>query len=179
MRKTVGFVSRRLCYDDGMSPEVVLIGLLTLPVLVLMLLKANASLVFLSACLGAVLLTYVGSDASSFANTFMPNLSANNLKLFLVLLPVVLTTVFMIRTVNGKHLAFNVLPALGTGLLLALLVVPLLPTHLAQQTRSSELWHTLQQLQTLIVGVSALTCLFFLWMQRPKTAHDKHSKRHK
>jgi hypothetical protein len=162
-----------------MSPDVTLALLAGLPVLVLMLLRVNATLVFLSACLGAVLLQLVGADANDFFAMFLPALSGNDLKLGLLLLPVVLTTIFMIKTVQGTKLAFNLLPALGFGFLLALLIVPLLPGGESFALRGSQIWHVAQQLQSLVIGVSALICLLFLWMQRPKNHHDKHGKHHK
>lgn len=170
-----------MCYDYGMSPDVVLLLLAGVPVAVLMLWRINASFVFLSACLGTVLLTFVGKDATDFASMFLPWLNGNNLKLALLLLPVVLTTFFMVKTIKHSQLLFNVLPAVGTGLVLALLVVPLLPVDYAGQVKASMVWHELEQVQTLIVGASALACLVFLWSQRPKTDHTKakhHSKHH-
>lgn len=162
-----------------MSPDAVALLFLAVPLVVLMLLRVNASLVFLSACLGAVLLHYVGNDAADFANMFLPFLSGNNLRLALVFLPVVLTTIFMIKTVRGASLLFNILPAVGTGLLIAIMAIPLLPHDLAVQVQASSVWHTLQQVQALAVGASALVCLFFLWTQRPKHSQDKHAKHHK
>lgn len=164
-----------------MSPDVMLILLVGVPVAVLMIWRINAALVFLSACLGVVLLTLVGNDANDFADMFLPFLSGNNLKLVLLLLPVVLTTIFMVKTLKGGWLLFNILPAIGTGLVLALLVTPLLPPDYSQQVQASAMWHQLQQLQSLVIGASALACLFFLWSQRPKHASDRHGhhgKRH-
>jgi hypothetical protein len=162
-----------------MSPDVLFMGLMAIPVLLFMILRVNASLVFMSACLGAVLLQYVGSEANEFFTMFMPKVPVADIKLGLVLLPVVLTTLFMIKTVKGAKLAFNLLPALGTGLLLAFLIVPLLSVSITQNITSSQTWHQVQNLQAMIVGVSALICLFFLWLQRPKAhAEEKHSKHH-
>jgi hypothetical protein len=162
-----------------MSPDVLFMGLMALPVVLFMLLRVNASLVFMSACLGSVLLEYVGSEANQFFTMFMPKVPVGDIKLGLVLLPVVLTTVFMIKTVKGARLAFNLFPAVGTGLLLALLVVPLLPIGITKNITASQTWHQVQDLQAMIVGVSALLCLFFLWLQRPKSHKDeKHSKTH-
>jgi hypothetical protein len=164
-----------------MSPDVTLLLLVGAPVAILMLWRINASLVFLSACLGTVLLRFVGDDASDFAGMFLPFLSGNNLKLALVLLPVVLTTIFMMKTLRGGQLLFNTLPALGTGLILALLIVPLLPSEYVAQVQSSVVWRQLLQLQALVVGASALACLVFLWSQRPKQSHGKlghHTKHH-
>jgi hypothetical protein len=162
-----------------MSPDVTLALLAGVPVLILMLLRVNATLVFLSACLGAVLLLFVGADANDFFAMFLPSVDGNNLKLGLLLLPVVLTTILMIRTVQGSKLLFNLLPALGFGFLLALLVVPLLPPGESFALRGSQTWHVALQLQSLVIGASALICLLFLWMQRPKDHHGKHGKHHK
>jgi hypothetical protein len=161
-----------------MSPDLTLLLLIGGPALLLMLLRVNASLVFLSTCLGAVLLQLVGGDANDFFSMFLPSLSGNNLQIGLLLLPVVLTTVFMIKTVHGGKLLFNLLPALGTGFLLSLLLVPLLPGGEAYALQHSQSWDVVQQLQALAIGASALTCLLFIWMQRPKGHEGKH-KRHK
>jgi hypothetical protein len=163
-----------------MSPDVLFLLLIGVPVAVLMLLRVNASLVFLSTCLGAVLLKYVGTDVADFVNMFMPSVNVNYVNMAMLLLPPVLTTVFMIKTVNGMKLVFNLLPALGSGFLLALLIVPLLSDTLAGQVQATHLWEQSQQLKSLVIGLSALVCLFFLWLQRPKHGKEgKHGKRGK
>lgn len=158
-----------------MSPDVILLVLIAVPVLALMVLRVNAALVFLSVCLGSVLLKYVGDEAAYFAGVFLPKVDPNTLRLILLLIPVVLTSLIMIKTVKGRSLFFNILPAVGTGLVLAFLVVPLLPTGVHHNVVASETWHQVQQCQALIVGLSALICLFILWAQRPKyRGEDKH-----
>ncbi|MCA9325132.1 hypothetical protein KDA23_03660 [Candidatus Saccharibacteria bacterium] len=164
-----------------MSPDLLFILLIAVPVVVLMLLRVNAALVFLSACLGAVLLKYVGPDIADFMDMFLPAVNVNYVNMGVLLLPPVLTTVFMIKTVNGMKLAFNLLPAAGTGFLLALLLVPLLSDTLAGEVQATDVWHTMEQLQSLVIGLSALVCLFFLWLQRPKHHKGKlgkHGKHH-
>jgi hypothetical protein len=153
--------------------------MLAVPTIIFMVLRVNASLVFLSACLGAVLSQYVGAEANNFFSLFMPSLQGNDIKIVLVALPVVLTTIFMIRTVHGGRLMFNILPALGASLLLAILIVPLLSDAQVATVKASTTWHQIENLQALIVGVSALTCLFFIWLQRPKTGHHEGKKYHK
>ena len=168
-----------------MSPEATLGAIVVLPVVLLVLLRVNAALVFLSLCLGDVLVQFVAPDANTFFQLFSAKVPAgldtgnDNLKIALLLFPVVLTAIFMIRTVSGTgRLALNVLPAIGVGLLGALLIVPLLPPGLSHNIVRSDLWDQVQKLQTLIVGASALTCLLVLWLQRPH-AGAKHGKKHK
>lgn len=167
-----------------MSPETVLAGIVVVPVVLLMVLRVNAALVFLSLCLGDVLVRFTANDASSFLTTFTGShtvtsvtTSNSNVKIILLLFPVVLTTIFMIRTVHGNsRLLLNILPAAGVGLLGALLVVPLLPPGAAHGIIGSPLWNQAQNAQVLIVGGSALVCLLVLWMQRPKAGKRKHHK---
>jgi hypothetical protein len=166
------------------TPEVTLGAIVLIPVVLLVLFRINATLVFLSLCLGDVLVQFVAPDANSLLQLFSAHVPAgidtgnDNLKIILLLLPVVLTAVFMIRTVSGTaRLLLNILPAAGVGLLGALLVVPLLPPGLSHNIVSSQLWDEVQKAQNLIVGTSALVCLLVLWLQRPHTG--KLGKKHK
>jgi hypothetical protein len=166
-----------------MTPEVVLGAIVLIPAAFLMLLRVNATLVFLSLCLGDVLVQFVAPDANSFLQLFSAHVPASvdkgndTVKIILLLLPVVLTAIFMVRTVRGSgKLLLNVLPAAGVGLLGALLVVPLLPPGLSHNIVNSSLWEQVQKAQNLIVGTSALVCLLVLWLQRPKAGKDKHGK---
>lgn len=167
-----------------MTPVITLAAIVLVPVLVLLVLRINAALVFLSLCLGDVLVQFVGNDAKDFFSMLSPtgrDIQPDNhmVSLVLLLLPTVLTAIFMIRTVRGKgRLLLNMLPAAGVGLLGALLVVPLLSPGLSHNIVRSDLWSEVQQAQDLIVGTSALVCLLVLWLQRPKTGSGKHSKHH-
>lgn len=165
-----------------MNPTIILIALLAAPVVVLMLLRVNAALVFLSLCLGSVLVQFVAPDASTILSSTMAQrhgIPSSQLytNLGLLLLPVILTIIIMIRSVRGKgRLTYNLLPSAGVGALLALLAVPLLSVNLTQSITALPLWHKLESLQTLIIGVNTLLALLFLWMQRPKKLSEKEAK---
>lgn len=167
-----------------MSPDLTLAAIVAVPAILLMVLRINAALVFMSLCLGNILVQFVASDASSWLTTFSTSHTTtvltttnSNVKIFLLLLPAVLTAIFMIRTVqDGPRLLLNLLPAIGVGLLGALLVVPLLTPDLAHNIIASSLWWNVQQTQNLIIGLSAVVCLVVLWMQRPKAGGHKHRK---
>jgi hypothetical protein len=158
--------------------------IIILPIALITFLRVNATLVFLSLCLGDVLSQFVASDANSFTTFFTTTHATANLhptdstwKLILLLLPVLITLGIMFHTVKGNSkIVVNMLPAASVGLVGALLVVPLLPASAAQDIINSTLWDQLTRLQSLVVGISALACLCVLWMQRPKTGGGKHSK---
>lgn len=161
------------------SSQITLIGLIAVPIVLLMALRVNATLVFLSLCLGDVLVQFVSTDASSILTAMGIHLGAETIKLFLLAVPVVLTTIFMIRTIRGtSRLLLNAFPAAGVGFLGALLIVPLLPPGTTHNVTSSSLWAQVQNAQVLIVSLSTLICLLVLWLQRPKAGEGKHGKKH-
>jgi hypothetical protein len=168
------------------TPEIILGAIVLLPTILLMVLRVNAALVFLSLCLGDVLTQFVAADAQSLLNLLSTshatkpiNATDGMIKLVILLIPVVLTILFMIKTVRGRgKLVLNLLPAAGVGMLGGLLVVPLLPAGLSHNVIDSSLWTQVQRAQDLIVGASALVCLLALWMQRPKSG-GSGEKKHK
>jgi hypothetical protein len=168
-----------------MDPMIILIILLAVPLVVLMVLRINAALVFLSLCLGNVLVEFIGPDAGTMLSSTTaraPGVAAPSqsyVNLILLLLPVILTMVIMIHSVRGHaKLAFNLLPAIGVTTLGVLLAVPLLSVGTTSAIMEQPLWHKLESLQSLILSASTLLCLLFLWMQRPKKPVDpeKHGK---
>ncbi len=156
-----------------------LVGIIAVPVILMTVLRINAPLVFLSVCLGNVLLQFVGKEAVYFVNLLLPSntvASKMTVQLALVLIPVVLTMIFMIKSVKGNRVLLNILPAVGASFLLLFIVKPILSLNVNGQIEASTLWAPIEQMQELIIGASSLLCLFFLWIQRPKS--NEHGKRH-
>jgi hypothetical protein len=159
----------------------IILGLIAgLPVVLLMVLRINATLVFLSLCLGNLLVQFLGNDAQSLLNLAAKrghSTSMQVIELILLITPVVLTMVFMVKSVKGRtKLAWNLLPALAVGVVGALIVVPLLPSGMQHEILASKYWIQLIKVQSLVVAIATLICLLFLWMQRPK--HEKEGKHH-
>lgn len=82
-----------------MPPQVILAAIVLVPAAVLMLLRINAALVYLSLCLGSVLLQFVSPDARELISVFSahsPHSAApdnNTLNIILLLAPAVLTAI--------------------------------------------------------------------------------------
>ena len=161
-----------------MTHDILPIVLLVAPPLVFTLLRINAVLVFLSLCLGDVLVKYVASDANSLLTLFAPGISSkvtSFIQVVVLCLPVVLTSVFMVLSVHGRWRTItNILPALGVGFLGVLLVVPLLPAELRANVQHGHVWPEIVKLQSLIVGASAVVSILFLWTQRTSKHEHKH-----
>jgi hypothetical protein len=159
-------------------PQDILLGAILLaPVIICTLLRINAVMVFLSLCLGDILVKYVASDANSLLAMFAPGIAgkvSSFIQVIILLLPVILTAIIMMLTVHNRSRAvLNVIPALGVGYLAVLLIVPLLPRGLRESVQGAHLWPEVIKLQSLVVGLAAVVSLFFLWMQRKRGVHEE------
>lgn len=162
-----------------MSDNLALIIAMAAPTIVLVGLRINAALVFLSLCLGAVLVQYVAGEANSLITLFSEGagtLSASSMQLALLYAPALVTCIVTVFSMHGKlKVPLNVLPAAGACALAVLLTVPLLPSGLRFSLEEQEVWRILTQAQALIVGMGAVVSLAFLWTQRRSFKH--HDKR--
>ncbi|HEY5667949.1 MAG TPA: hypothetical protein VIR03_02165 [Candidatus Saccharimonadales bacterium] len=164
-----------------MPNDIALIVALVLPVIILTVLRINAAMVFLSLCLGYVLVQFVANDTDSLISFVAPNhnsVSASTLRLVMFLIPIVLTSLIMIFSVKGRaKLAFNALPAAGVSVLALLMAVPMMTPGLRSAVQAQSVWWSIAKAQALIVGASAMVSLLFLWMQR-KGSHKAEGKHH-
>lgn len=163
-----------------MPDNIALIVALLVPLAVLVALRINAAMVFLSLCLGYVLVQFVANDADSLISFLAPDsdsVSATTLKLGMLFTPVVLTAIITVFSIRGKvRVSLNALPAAGVAMLGLLLAVPLLTPGLSHAIESQTLWQEIERAQAMIVGLSALVSLIFLWSQHRfrREEHGRH-----
>jgi len=167
-----------------MTSDITLACIVVAPIAIIYFLRANATFVFFSLCLGDVLAQFIATDTNSLTNLLSAShLNASlqppgdNWRLFFILLPVVITLGLTFHTVKGQSKKIlNIFPAIGVGLVGALLVVPVLPSSIAQSAIDNSLWSQLTNYQGIVVALSALACLSMVWLQRPKSSGGKKSK---
>ena len=166
-----------------MTP-VIILGLCVLaPVVLAFVLRVNAAILFMSLCVGEVLVIFVSSNAATFLSPIYPtgNISFSSMRLVLLLLPPILTLLLMLHSVVGKSkLILDLIPGIATGLLLALLIVPILPSGLSVNIQNTSIWHHYFQYQTVIVIFGALSSIVFMLLGRQNGKHSRggHSKHH-
>ncbi len=149
-----------------MNPLIVLGIVSVLPVVLILLMRINAALVFLALCAGSVLQQYLGDDVLRIFNSFIPSSSQAlhaAVRIGFLILPAGLTLLFMRKTISGTRHALNFVPALLTGVVTAILVVPLLPDGSRYAVLLTDAWTNFEPFQGLIVGAAALTSFVFLW----------------
>lgn len=163
-----------------MPDNLTLILALVIPLLLFAVLRINAAMVFLSVCLGVVLVDHVASDVSLVLGSFSAKdnkIGGMAIELVLLLAPVVTTAVIAAFSVHGRAKWWlNLIPAAATSMLLVLLVVPLLSRAVAFDLMTDPAWRILSNAEAIIVGVGAAVSLLFLWKQRGSLR--QHDKRH-
>ena len=162
-----------------MDHNIALLVALAVPVIVFVAIRVNASLVFLSLCLGAVLVQYVGSEANEFMHLLSPRAGAvsdSTVRFLLLLAPAAITAIVTVFSVHGRiKNVVNILPAIAASALLTLLAVQALPPGIRHALQHEQAWHYLSNAQALVVASGAVVSLGFLWTQR--TFFQHHDKR--
>lgn len=165
-----------------MTNLAILAALALVPALAVVFLSVNGAIAFMSLCLGNVLVTYTSSDVDTVFTSFTNKdaLATNQwAQLALLVVPFLLTILFTRGHVKGVKRLANMLPALATGLLFALLVVPLLPSGLQDSVHAASEWNQLSNAQTAVILAGAIFSLVFLLATHGKRrSEDGESKKH-
>lgn len=165
-----------------MTYLIVLAILALLPVIAIVALRVNGAIAFMSLCVGSVLIAYTSPDVTAVVSSFNPRhtLEANQwVRLGLLIAPFLLTILFTRGSVHGGKRYTNVLPALASGLLFALLIIPLLSSGLQHHIESQHAWQQLSNAQTAVVlGGAAFSLVFLLFTHRTRGGEDKKHGKH-
>jgi hypothetical protein len=157
----------------------IIVSAVIMPAVIMTLLRANAAVVFLSACLSSVLLQFLGSDAIELARIFSAPGSTSGqpaVQLLVLYAPVVLALLCMIHGLPRNKLLLNIIPGIGTGFVLLLLTLPFVSAGLAHDLQSASLWEWITRLQAGVIGVSGVYVLLLLLGWRPMKSSE--SKKH-
>lgn len=157
--------------------NIALIAAIIVPVLLLLVLRTNAAIVFLSLCTGALAVQFIGNEANLVGSAIGNHSEAVSqyFELALLLLPMILAALFLRKTMGGSKTVFNVVPAIGVGLVGVLLAVPLLPSGVQGTITSLEGWTLLEQSKEFVVMVGIVGSLVVLLVTYPRS-HGRHKK---
>lgn len=156
----------------------IVIGLLAgLPALLAVVGRVNAVYLFAAVAGGSLLARYLGYDAGLALGMVGRQPVMPYAGLAILLLPAVLTLLFMRRTMAKSRLVLSLLPIILISLMLAVIALPLVPPALQSQIKNDKYILQLASYQNLIVGAaSAATMALMLLGYRHK--EDKKGKGH-
>jgi len=158
--------------------EYIILGTMALVTVMLLMLRTNTGVVFLSLCAGTMLLNATGADASLFASSLSSgaDISGSVAKIAVLLLPAVITSLFLRKHVSHGQILITFVPAVATAMLGVLLVVPLLSSSVQASVGSTEVWSMLTQYQGTIVTIGIVSSIICIVLTVKKPHHVKHRK---
>lgn len=161
-----------------MAPLILFAVIAGLPVLNTLLLRVNAVFVFTAIAVGNFLVLYLSDDVVLAINAFSKAGSIPMIvQLVLLSLPMILTLIFLRKTMPTSKLLFHLIPTIGCGLMFAVLVVPILSSSLQAQIFSIPFGDIFKNSQDLIVSVTSILILLLMW-HTYKHKEAKHKKGH-
>lgn len=146
--------------------------------LVALIFRVNAIFLFLSLAVGELLVRYIGDDAVLAVNMFSrAELTAPIVRLTLLLFPLVLTLVFLKKTMPRSKVVLQLLPLWVIGLAVASLAITYMPDAMAKEILALPAGGVLNQSQNLVVALAAV--LAFLLAVHEHRFRGKHHLKHK
>jgi hypothetical protein len=161
--------------------EIILFGAVILTAVILLILRTNAGLVFIALAAGNTLLefasnnlSYINTKLQSNTATSRFNVSQTSLEIVILLLPAVIIILLTKHDQGKRKWPIQIFPALATGLLGSLLIIPLLSASAQNSVANSSFWNLAQKYQTPIVAVGLLVSLIVVVV----SSHSSHFKHH-
>lgn len=161
-------------------PQALIAVLVLLPAVLAYILRSNAALSFLALCGGFAVITLSGSDIEQlFGKTKITSLTSNDVDVFLLLAPLLITLLLTLRAVSTTWLRITQLvPALCAGALVAIIAGPMFSSAVNSDVAKLAVWKDLKNAQSYIVGAGLLSSLLLVWGGGFINAKS-HRKKHK
>jgi hypothetical protein len=162
-----------------MAPYVIVAAIAGLPVLLALVFRVSAVFLFLSIAVGNLLVLYLGTEAGLVSGLVSNDSIAPMVaQLVLLLLPVLLTLLFLRKSLPKHKLLLHLLPLFACGMMLMAVALPLLPGGIRAEILTSSVGPYFNNTQNLIVGTSALLVLLLTWVtHRSHELHPRHKKK--
>ena len=147
------------------------------PLLLLILLKASAGIMFLAACAGVVLLDSLDPAVVTTASAIVPVQDADSyIRLAVVLLSVVFAAMMFKNTVSTGHMLYSIFVVLTLGSMLWLLLPESSGVSWLLESTQQSVWQDTNSFKTLIIASGfSLSLIDILFVRR----YAKHAKKHK
>lgn len=137
-------------------------------------LRVPATTLFLSILIGKLFAEELSLDVYDFIGGLIPGLTTTMVQAGLLILPVILTVVFLKGATMKSKVLFDALPLLFCVITLALFISPYFDVvgRLDEEQRI-----ILTDNQSYVVAVSGLVTLLSSWLSRSKHSGKKHKKK--
>lgn len=154
--------------------------LLGLPIFFGLFFRVSAPHIFFAVMTGELLGRYFGEDVEHFmAETFKNEQLTHYAEALIITIPVILTALFLKRTLSKTKSLLNIFPLIITGVVYAAFMLPILPSELQAQVQTVPFGKDLFDTSSAIIGGVVLVQLVALWLLNRGEADKRSKKRRK
>lgn len=147
---------------------------LGLPLVLGILFRVSVSHIFFSLMAGELLGRYFHEEAELVLRLVVRSKDVGAYaELIVIILPIVLTALFLRNTLSKNKLVFYIIPFILTGVVMAAFTLPILPAVAQEQVRTIPIGQRLLDGSDIIVGAVIFLQLVTLWL-----LHQSHEKHH-
>ena len=162
-----------------MTPIILLAVIAGVPVLYALLFRISAVFLFLSVVIGDLLVKYLSDDVSLALATMIRGPKVPMItQLVLLLLPVIMTMVWLRKSMPKLKLLLHIPALILSGLTLAVFTLSLLETSVQTEITSTPIGHAFNSSQDIIIGVASVSVLILAFISY-RHREGKHGKHHK
>lgn len=149
--------------------------LLGLPLALGLFFRVSASHLFFSVMAGELLGRYFGHQVEFIMHVTFPKYHLGAYaEPAVIFLPVLLTALFLRKSISRGKTFLHFVPLLITGIVLAAFVLPLLPNEVQDHVSKTGVGRELLDTSSLIIGAVVLLQLIALWLLNSSTRHRGH-----
>jgi hypothetical protein len=147
---------------------------IAVPVLLVVVLRTSAAILFFCVASAVLLQRFVDQDAAKAANALLPNTGVDYLALAVLVVPTAIAAFVFRKTVKTHMLFLHILVAVLSGLTLSLVASSFLPSSWLEAFERSDVWREILNYQTIVVGSGFLLSVICLAFTKPRDKRHKH-----
>ena len=160
-----------------MNETLILGGIVVVLWLGLLFLRVPSSIAFLSLLIGQLLSSEASEDVYSFVSTLTNVSKQEYIEATLLLLPLLLTILFLRGTVGKAKIIVEAVPLLFLAALTIMLLAPILSQLDVLLDIASK--DKIDAYKSVVVAAASVAALLSAWLSYPRHMHDKkHGKKH-
>lgn len=133
------------------------------PILLALIFRTHATYLFISMCVGYFLQFALSDDVDLALATIIRGSNSMVIARFVLLALPIALTLFILRKTAGKSVLFQFIPLIFTGLFLAAITLPLMPTGTEQAIYESPYGANIRGAQDLVITAAVISNLLLMW----------------
>jgi hypothetical protein len=157
-----------------MTTAIAALIFLGIPLALLVFMKANAGIMFLTACAGIVLLGTLDTTFVATAGAVVPGEGEATVRLFVVMFSLIISGVAFRGSVRGARLISNGLVVILLAAMLWLQLPPIVGASWLVDTMQESAWQTTKAFQTLIIASGLAVSLLVIMTKDHKPKKSRH-----